>query len=157
MIRALSALAALLLLASCQAPNIPVHAAFIGNALAFVAADPDDSDIRLCWDGAVVVDDRAEPAWEIKAPGLGECRPVLPLFYGRTPPGASQAVAPRPVEPGRLYLFLGGGSDGELEGAFALSRAGGRTLVHNVDPQSPAAAELRSRWRARREDPAGRR
>ncbi|HEX8572853.1 MAG TPA: hypothetical protein VF759_08885 [Allosphingosinicella sp.] len=152
--RAIAALAALFLLASCQAPNILVHAAFVGGALAFVAADPDDSDVRLCLQDAVVVDDRAEPAWEVEAPGLGECRPVLPIIYGRTPEGASAKVAPRRIEPGRLYLFLGGGSDGQLEGAFAFSRAGRRTTVRNVDPESPEARALRSRWWARRQDPA---
>jgi hypothetical protein len=151
MIRAPIALAALLLLASCQPPAVLVHAAFVGGALAFVAADPGDADIELCWNGAAVVDDRAEPAWQIEASGLGECRPVLPIFYGRTPPGASAAVAARPLEPGRLYLFLGGGGGGELEGAFALTRAGPKTIVHNVDPDSPAAADLRSRWWARRQ------
>lgn len=154
MIRTPLALAALVLLASCQAPRVLVHAAFIEGALAFVAADPDEGDVRLCWRSAVVVDDRAEPAWAIEAPGTGECRRALPIFYGRTPAGASAPTAPRPLEPGRLYLFLGGGGDGALEGAFAFSRSGGRTIVHNVDPDSPAAAELRSRWWARRSAPA---
>ena len=154
MLRALSALAALLLLGSCAPPQVVVHAAFIGSALAFVAADPEDADVRMCWNGAVVVDDRVEPVWQITAPGLGECRPVLPVFYGRTPQGASATLAPRRLEPGRLYLFLGGGSDGSLGGAFALSRAGERTIVHNVDPESTAAADLRARWWARRNAPA---
>lgn len=154
MIRTFSALASLLLLASCAPPQVLVHAAFIGQALAFVAADPDDSDIELCWEGAVVVDDRAQAAWSVESPGVGDCRPVLPIFYGRTPPGSSASVAARPLEPGRLYLFLGGGSDGDLKGAFAFTRSGSRTIVHNVDPESPAAAELRRRWWARSQDPA---
>lgn len=155
MVRAVAALLALAALASCAAPRVVVHAAFLGDALAFVAADPGESAIRMCWNEAAVVDDRGEPVWRLEAPGLGECRPVLPLYYGRTPPGASPAVAPRRLEPGRLYLFDGGGSDGSLAGAFALTRAGGRTIVHNVDPDAPAAADLRSLWWARRGNSKG--
>lgn len=50
-------------------------------------------------------------------------------------------------------LVHAGFIDGALGGAFALSRAGGRTVVRNVDPDSPPAADLRTLWRARRSAP----
>jgi len=134
------------LLGSCQPPEILVHAAFVEGALAFVSAKGGDGG-NHCWKDAVVVDDSLKPAWSFTHPGLGECRGVLPIFYGRPPRGGSTAVAPRPLEPGRLYLFVGDAT-AELSGAFALSRAGRGLVVHNVDPDSPAADALRRRWRA---------
>ena len=151
-IRPAAALAALLLLASCKAPEIRVLATFgAGGAIQLTAADPGDADIRMCWKSIAIVDDRAEPAWEIAASGLGECARLLPLHYGRTPAGASVRTPPRPIEPGRLYLVEGGGSDGRLEGAFSLSRDGDSVSLRNIDPGSAAAAELRRRWAARRD------
>ena len=146
MIRALAASAAFLLLGSCQGPDIVVEAAFVGNRLAFVAADPGETGDGSCWNGALVVDDRLEPVWQTDSPADGTCRWVLPLIYGRAPPGDSTLVAARRLEPGRLYLFLGDTS--WLVAAFALSRAGDRTIVHNVDPESIPASDLRVRyWR----------
>jgi hypothetical protein len=145
MILRLAPLAFAALLASCQPPEIVVEAAFVGGALAFVAADRGDPGGGLCWKEAVVVDDELRPAWRFTAPGTGECGRLLPLFYGRAPAGADMATSPRPLEPGRLYLFLGDATAG-VRGAFTLSRAGRGRVVHNVDPDSPAAAELRRRW-----------
>jgi hypothetical protein len=135
-------------LASCQPPGIVVHAGFIGGALAFVGADRGELGSGLCWKEAVVVDDTLEPAWRFTAAGTGECRSLLPLVYGRAPEGARTIAPARPPEPGRLYLFIGDAT-AEISGAFALSRAGNGLVVHNLDPDSPAPAALRRRWRAR--------
>jgi hypothetical protein len=148
MIDSLRRLAPLLLaplLASCQPPEITVRAAFLGNALAFVAADPGDSDSAFCWSEATVVDDRLRPVWRFTGPRTGECPKLFPLFYGRAPDGAETAVPASRLEPGRLYLFIGDATAG-VSGAFAVSRAGRARIVHNVDPDSPAAAELRRGW-----------
>jgi hypothetical protein len=148
--RALPRLLALLLLvpalASCQPPQIVVHAAFIGRALAFVAAEPGEGEGGFCWKEAAVVDDSLRPAWRFTAPGTGECRALLPLFYGRPPAGADPSPPARRLETGRLYIVEGDATAG-ISGAFALSRSGKGVVVRNVDPESPAAAELRRRWR----------
>lgn len=133
------------LLASCQPPDFLVRAAFIGKALAFVAADPGDSDAAFCWSEGIVVDDSLRPVWRFTGPRTGECGRLFPLFYGRAPEGAETAIAASRLEPGRLYLFIGDATAG-VSGAFALTRAGGRRIVHNVDPGSPAAESLRQRW-----------
>jgi hypothetical protein len=133
------------LLASCQPPGIAVRAAFFGNALAFVAADPGDSDSSFCWSQATVVDDGLRPVWRFTGARTGDCRALFPLYYGRAPEGAETAVPAKRLEPGRLYLFIGDATAG-VSGAFALSQAGRARIVHNVDPDSPAAAELRELW-----------
>lgn len=149
MFRRLAPLLLAPLLASCQPPEILVHAAFLHGALAFVAADRDEGDIALCWREGVVVDSSLRPAWRFTAPGTGECRGLLPLFYGKPPASASNAAPPRRLQPGRLYLFVGDAT-GSVSGAFSLSRSGIRTIVRNVDPKSPAAAGLLKRWWERR-------
>lgn len=134
------------LLASCQPPDIAVHAVFFGNALAFVAADPGDSDAAFCWSEATVVDDSLRPVWRFTGPGTGQCRGGLfPLFYGRAPAGAETTIQAARLEPGRLYLLIGDATAG-ISGAFAFSQAGSARIVHNVDPDSPAADVLRQRW-----------
>jgi hypothetical protein len=133
------------LLASCQPSELAVRAAFIGNALAFVAADPGDSGAALCWREGIVVDDGLKPVWRFTGPRTGECGELFPLFYGRAPGGAETAVPAAPLKPGRLYLFIGDATAG-VSGAFALARAGSSLIVHNVDPDSPAADALRRRW-----------
>jgi hypothetical protein len=143
--RCLAALLLAPLLGSCQPPDIIVHAAFIGHALAFVAADPDDAESGFCWREATVLDDSLQPAWRFEAPGSGACDGLVPLFYGRDLDGAESAAPARRLEPGRLYL-VEGDAIASVYGAFALTRTGKGFLVHNVDPQSPAAAALRERW-----------
>ena len=133
------------LLASCQPPELAVRAAFLGNALAFVAADPGESDSAFCCSEGIVVDDRLRPVWRFTGPRTGECGRLFPLFYGRAPDGAETAIPASRLEPGRLYLFIGDATAG-VSGAFALSRAGSARIVHNVDPDSPAAAALRQGW-----------
>jgi hypothetical protein len=133
-------------LGSCQPPEIVVRAAFLGGKLAFVAAEGGEGG-GLCWKEGAVVDDRLRPAWRFTAPGTGSCGPLLPLFYGDPPEGSANAGPPRPLEPGRLYL-VAGDATATVSGAFALSRSGRGLIVHNVDSDSPAAAELRRRWRA---------
>jgi len=145
-LRFLGPLLAAPLLASCQPSEIAVRAAFVGGALAFVAADPGDPNPRLCWREAIVVDDRLRPVWRFTAPRTGRCAGLFPLFYGRAPAGAEAASPAAPIEPGRLYLFIGDAT-AEASGAFSLERAGARRAVHNLDPASPAAAGLRERWR----------
>jgi hypothetical protein len=148
MIDTLRRLAPLLLaplLASCQPPGITVHAAFFGNALAFVAVDPGDSSSVFCWSGGTVIDDRLRPVWQFTGPRTGECGKLFPLYYGQAPEGAVTAVPASPLEPGRLHLFIGDAT-AEVSGAFAIIEAGSARIVHNVDPDSPAAAELRERW-----------
>ena len=144
------------LVASCQPPEFEVRAAFIGNALAFVAADSGDSDAAACWREGTVVDDSLRPVWKFAGPRVGECGALFPLFYGRAPEGAETVTRPMPLEPGRLYLFIGDATAG-VSGAFATTRAGNSRIVHNVDPDSPAADALRRRWweqAARRPEPA---
>ncbi|HEX8061900.1 MAG TPA: hypothetical protein VF535_01660 [Allosphingosinicella sp.] len=133
------------LIASCQPPGIAVHAVFLGNALAFVAADSSYSDSTFCWGEATVVDDRLRPVWRFNGARSGECGKLFPLFYGRAPAGAETAIAASALEPGRLYLFIGDAT-AEVSGAFALTRAGSARIVHDVDPDSPAAAGLRQSW-----------
>jgi hypothetical protein len=136
------------LLGSCQPGDIRVEAAFIGRALAFVAAEGGNGGDGFCWKDATVVDDSLRPAWRFTAPGTGECRSLLPLFYGRPPAGADAGAPARPLEPGRLYLFVGDAT-ANVSGAFILGRSGKGLLIRNVDPGSPAAAELRRRWWAK--------
>lgn len=136
------------LLASCQPPELTVRAAFFGGALAFIAADPGEADSVECWREGTVVDDRLRPVWSFRAPGTGECRKLFPLFYGRAPAGAETSVQAGRLEPGRLYLFIGDATAG-IAGAFALTQAGSTRIVHNVDPDSPAADSLRQSWWAR--------
>ncbi|HET9637648.1 MAG TPA: hypothetical protein VFP12_00400 [Allosphingosinicella sp.] len=145
MLRRLAPLLLAPLLASCQPPDILVRAAFIGNALVFVAADSGDSDADFCWDEATIVDDRLRPVWRFTGPHSGECRRLFPLYYGRAPDGAETAIEAARLEPGRLYLFIGDAIGG-VYGAFALTRAGSMATVHNVDPDSAAADALRQRW-----------
>ncbi|HEY0130917.1 MAG TPA: hypothetical protein VGB57_05880 [Allosphingosinicella sp.] len=136
------------LLASCQPPGVAVRAAFFGNALTFVAADPGQADATACWREGIVVDDSLRPVWRFSSPGTGECRRLFPLSYGRAPEGAESEIKASPLEPGRLYLFIGDAT-AQVSGAFALTRAGSARIVHNVDPDSPAAAALRQGWRRR--------
>lgn len=150
MLRCLAPLLLAPLLASCQPPEFAVRAAFFGNALAFVAADPGESEAVGCWREGIVVDDGLRPVWGFRSPGTGECRRLFPLLYGRAPEGAETSVPASRLEPGRLYLFVGDATAG-VSGAFALSRAGGARIVHNVDPDSPAADSLRQRWWSRTE------
>jgi hypothetical protein len=133
------------LIASCQPPEIVVRAVFFGNALAFVAADPGHSGSSFCWSEATVVDEGLRPVWRFAGPRTGGCGKLFPLFYGRAPGGAETAIPASPLEPGRLYLFIGDATAG-VSGAFAFTQAGRARIVHNVDPDSPAAAELRRRW-----------
>jgi hypothetical protein len=143
--RSLGPLLAAILLASCQPSEVAVRAAFVGGALAFVAADRGDPNPALCWREAIVVDDRARPAWRFTAPRTGRCAGLFPLFYGRAPAGAETAVPAEPIEPGRLYLFIGD-AVAEAHGAFTITRAGSIRSIDDVDPDSPAAADLRRRW-----------
>ena len=53
------------------------------------------------------------------------------------------------LEPGRLYLLVGAAT-ASVSGAFALTRSGSVWIVHNVDPDSPAAEALRRAWWNRR-------
>jgi hypothetical protein len=145
MLRRLAPLLLAPLLASCQPPDIVVRAVFFGNDLAFVAADPGDSDSLHCWSGATVVDDRLRPVWQFTGPSTGDCRSLFPLYYGYAPEGALTPIEASRLEPGRLYLLMGDAGAG-ISGAFAFTRAGNARIVHNVDPESPAAAELRQRW-----------
>lgn len=145
-LRLLGMLPAALLLTSCQPSEIAVRGAFVGGTLAFVAADPGDPNPRLCWREAIVVDDGLRPVWRFTAPRTGRCAGLFPLFYGRAPAGAETAIPAAPIEPGRLYLFIGDAT-AEASGAFSLERAGPRRVVHNLDPDSPAAAGLLQRWR----------
>ncbi len=133
------------LLASCQPPEFAVRAAFSGNVLVFVSADPGGSEATACWREGVVVDDSLRPAWRFAGPGTGECGRFLPIRYGRAPEGTRTVREAARLEPGRLYLFIGDAT-GEVSGAFALTRAGRARIVHNVDPGSPAAGALRQRW-----------
>jgi hypothetical protein len=133
------------LLASCRPPDLAVRAAFLGDALAFVAADAGDSDAAFCWSEGIVVDDRLRPVWRFTSPGTGECGRPFPLFYGQAPKGAETAIPASRLEPGRLYLFIGD-STSEVSGAFALTQAGSARIVHNIDADSPAAESLRLRW-----------
>lgn len=133
------------LLASCQPPDIVVRAGFIGNALAFIPVDSGDNDSLWCWNEAAVLDDRLRPVWQFTGPRTGDCRTLFPLYYGRAPDGADTAVEPARLEPGRLYMLIGSATAG-VYGAFSLTRAGDLWMVHNVDPDSPAADALRQRW-----------
>lgn len=133
------------LLASCQPPNHEVRAVFLGEALAFVAADPGAADATGCWREGTVVDDMLRPVWRFSGTGTGDCRKLFPLVYGRAPEGTRTAVAAGRLDSGRLYLFVGDAT-GEIQGAFAFTRAGPARIVHNVDPGSPAAHSLRERW-----------
>lgn len=143
------------LIASCQPPDYAVRAVFLGNALAFVAADPGEAGATGCWREGIVVDDSLRPAWRFTGPGTGQCRSLFPIVYGRAPEGAKSAMDPVRLEPGRLYLFVGDATT-QLSGAFALTRAGSARIVHNVDPDSPAAAALRQAWWRRPAPAAGR-
>lgn len=134
-----------LLLASCQAPHYTVRAAFVGNALAFVAADPGEADAVGCWREGTVIDDRLRPVWGFSGPGTGQCRALFPLLYGRPPEGTETTVRASGLEPGRLYLFIGNAT-ARVSGAFSFTRSGSIRIVHNVDPDSPAAESLQSRW-----------
>ncbi|HYW14731.1 MAG TPA: hypothetical protein VE891_01065 [Allosphingosinicella sp.] len=136
------------LLASCQPPEIAARAVFYGDALAFIAADPGDSDEVGCWDAGTVVDDSLRPVWRFSGPGRGECGKLFPLFYGRAPEGAETAIEATRLEPGRLYLFIGDSTAG-ISGAFAFTQAGNTRIVHDIDPDSPAADLVRQRWWAR--------
>lgn len=144
MLRRLAPLLLAPLLASCQPPQYAVRAVFIGNALAFVAG-PGQADATGCWREGTVIDDSLRAVWGFRGSGTGECRNLFPIYYGRPPEGAGTAVPASPLEPGRLYLFVGDAT-GEVSGAFALSRAGSARIVHHVDPDSPAADALRQRW-----------
>ncbi len=136
------------LIASCRPPDLTVSAAFIGNALVFVAADAGDSDFAFCWSEGIVVDDGLRPVWRFAGPRTGKCGTLFPLFYGRAPEGAETVTPASPLEPGRLYLFIGDAT-AQVSGAFAFTQAGSARTVHNVDPDSPAADLLRQRWRQR--------
>lgn len=145
MLRRLAPLLLAPLLASCQPPEIVVRAGFVGTALAFVAADSGDPGSNLCWSDGTVVDDALRPVWRFAGPRTGECGRLFPLFYGRAPGGAETVTPASPLEPGRLYLFIGDAT-ADVFGAFAFTRAGNTRIVHNVDPDSPAAKALRERW-----------
>jgi hypothetical protein len=133
------------LLASCQPPNLAVRAEFRDNALVFVAADPGNSDSTFCWSEATIVDDSLRPVWRFTGPRTGDCGKLFPLYYGRAPEGSETAIPASPLEPGRLYLFVGDAT-AEVSGAFAFTQAGSARIVHNVDSRSPAAESLRQRW-----------
>jgi hypothetical protein len=139
------------LLASCQPPEYRVRAAFVGNALAFVA-DPGEADAVGCWRQGTVVDDRLRPVWSFSGPGTGECGKLFPLFYGRPPAGTETAVRPSRLEPGRLYLLIGDAT-AAVSGAFSFTQSGSTRIVHDVDPDSPAADSLRTRWWRQRSAP----
>lgn len=143
--RRFAALLLALPLASCQPPDLALRAAFFGNALAFVAADPGESDRAGCWREGAVVDDRLRAVWRFGGPGTGRCDTLLPLYYGRAPEGSRTDIPAERLEPGRLYLFVGDAT-GEVHGAFAFTRAGTARIVHNVDSSAPAARSLRQRW-----------
>jgi hypothetical protein len=148
MIDSLRRLAPLLLapvLASCQPPDLAVRAEFLGNALAFVAADPGNSDSSFCWSEGTVIDDSLRVVWRFTGPRTGECGTLFPLYYGQAPKGSETAIPASRLEPGRLYLFIGDAA-ADVHGAFAFTRAGSARIVHNVDPGSPAADALRQRW-----------
>ncbi|MGA9580802.1 MAG: hypothetical protein WBR13_02400 [Allosphingosinicella sp.] len=145
MLRRIAPLLLAPLLVSCQPPEIVVRAGFVGKALAFVAADSGDSGSSLCWSEGTVVDDALRPVWRFAGPRTGQCGGLFPIFYGRAPRGAETVTAASPLEPGRLYLFIGDATAG-VSGAFAFTRAGSTRIVHNVDPDSPAAQALRERW-----------
>jgi hypothetical protein len=145
MLRRLAPLLLAPLIASCQPPELTVRAAFIGKHLVFVAVDGGDSDSTGCWREGVVVDEGVRPVWRFTGPGAGECRKLFPLLYGRAPAGTRTAIEASSLGHGRLYLFIGD-STGAVSRAFAFSRAGSARIVHNVDPDSPAAASLRERW-----------
>lgn len=131
------------LLGSCQSPAVTARAVFIDGRLAFVDAEGEDHP-SWCWRGGVVIDDRLQPLWRFERSPSGKCGPLFPLFYGRAPDNGSGTDAVR-LEPGRLYLLLGDAT-AEVEAAFAFSRAGKGLIVHNVDPDSPAAAALKQRY-----------
>lgn len=145
MLRAVLPLALVPLLASCQPPDILVRAAFIGNALVFVAADPGESGSIHCWKEGAVIDHRLRPAWQFAGPGTGDCRALFPLHFGRAPDGTETTTGPARLEPGRLYLFIGNAT-AEVHGAFSFTRSGDVWMVHEIDPDSPAAAALRKAW-----------
>jgi hypothetical protein len=145
MLRRLAPLLLAPLIASCQPPEIVVRAAFLGNALAFVAADSGETGSAFCWKEAAVVDDALRPVWAFAGPGTGDCRRLFPLFYGRAPDGAETRVGAGRLEPGRLYVLVGDATAG-VSGAFALTRSGNVWIVHHVDPESPPADSIRRRW-----------
>lgn len=153
MFRAFAGGACLFLLSACAPPEIEVHAVFIAGRLAFVAADQDQADSRLCWKDAAVVDDRLQTVWEFTAPGTGECGRILPLHYGRAPAGATTTAGPGRLEPGRLYILIGDAT-ASVDGAFSFIRAGDRVRAHNVDPDSPSATAVREAWWRARQKPA---
>jgi len=131
------------LLGSCQRPEIEVRAAFLDDVLVFVAADPGDADAEGCWTGLTIVDDSARRAWEFSA---AHCDRLFPYRVG-TPLSTDRLRRGLGLETGRLYIVTGETSgSASVSGAFALSRAGDRLIVHNVDPASPAARAVRSRF-----------
>lgn len=137
------------LLGSCQPPDILVRAVFFGNALAFVAVDSGDSESIYCWREGAVVDASLRPAWQFGGPAKGDCRKILPIHYGRPPEGTDTSAGPARLEPGRLYL-LTGNAVAHVRGAFSFTRSGDVWMVHNVDPDSPAAAAIQQAWWNRR-------
>lgn len=148
MLRRLAPLLLAPLLGSCQPRDLAVRAVFIGNALAFVAADPGHSGSSFCWREATVVDDSLRPVWRFTGPRTGQCGGLFPIVYGRAPEGSTTAIPASRLETGRLYLFIGDAT-AEVGGAFALTRAGDARIVHDVDFRSPAADALRRRWMER--------
>lgn len=151
MIATLRRLAPLLLLApllaSCQPPGILARAVFIGDSLAFVAADSGDDGMR-CWHEAAVVDDGLHPVWQFNGAIAADCRQTFPLYYGRAPGGAETSIEAHKLEPGRLYLLVGN-AVAEISSAFAFTQVGDARIVHNIDPDSPVAQALLQRWRDR--------
>jgi hypothetical protein len=133
------------LLASCQPPEYAVRAAFSGNALIFVAADPRQADAEACWREGIVIDDDLRPVWRFQSMGTGDCLRLFPLYYGRAPDGAGTTLKASRLEPGRLYLFIGDATAG-VSGAFSFTQAGRARIVHNADPDSAAADSIRRRW-----------
>lgn len=137
------------LIASCTLPDIVAAATFIGDELAFVAADPGDADTESCWTQAAIIDDALVPVWEFSERRRSEeCGRIFPLFFGQAPAEALATTPPQPLRPGRLYLLIGHATH-NVYGAFALIRAGDRSIIHNVDPDSFPASELRRRWQER--------
>lgn len=151
--RSLAALLSPLALAACQPPELELRAMFLGNALAFTAAQESQRSSSACWSDVAVVDDRGHAVWAADGPEAGECGAAFPLVYGRAPAGARTVEPAARLEPGRLYLVTGH-TDLDAIGAFVLVRVGDRLLVHNLPPDHAQVRALQRRWWQRRQGDA---